>query len=422
MIFTSSQKLQAFTDGAATTTEPTFCVDYVDIETSNFGVSDLGSSVGSLTGATAADILSSPASGRRHSIFASVTNEDTVAHTVTVVFDNGGTDTILATTTLQAGQTLTWTKDEGWATGLDLLSLFDVDNTWNGLQTFLGGGIVGDPGVEASGITVGGTTYESVFKISDLGGTNVAQTILHRHSTTLPPILVGSRSHSDTSAHTIVSDGDGLLSIYGVGWDGVDYAIGAIISMVVDGTPGAGAMPTRIDFAVSPDGSETPAVAMSINPDGTVTFENTIDGLTAFRGALVDLASNYSLADATNTAIPWTSEVEDPENLHSNTVNNTRITVPTGVSRVRPVGTVTFASNSTGLRQIQFVLNGSSVEGIGTTSIGANASGTTTINISGYPISVSPGDYVECKAYQNSGGSLNIVSGTSTWFGLEIIE
>lgn len=135
--------------------------------------------------------------------------------------------------------------------------------------------IAGDPGTEGTGIVVNGTLFESVLKASDLGGTNVAETILHRHSTGLPPILVGSRSHSNDDTHSIVLDGDGLLSIFGVGWDGVDYAISSEIRMEVDGTPGIDDMPGQISFLTSPAGSDNPVERMVIGPDGIVSISGT---------------------------------------------------------------------------------------------------------------------------------------------------
>lgn len=137
--------------------------------------------------------------------------------------------------------------------------------------------VAGDPGFEGSGITVGGATYESSLKVSDIGGTNVAQTILHRHSTTLPSVLVGARSNSDTSAHAAVTSGQGLLSLYGVGHDGTDYEIATSIDMEVDGTPGAGDMPGRIVFSVSPSGSANPEEALRISQDKSITATGAID-------------------------------------------------------------------------------------------------------------------------------------------------
>jgi hypothetical protein len=127
--------------------------------------------------------------------------------------------------------------------------------------------IAGDPGLENTGITVNGSTYESVLKASDIGGSNVAMAILHRHSTTLAPILVGARSNSDTSSHAAVTDGQALLSLYAVGHDGTDYVIAGQIDFEVDGSPGSNDMPGRIVFKVTPDGGTTAVEAFRVSSD-----------------------------------------------------------------------------------------------------------------------------------------------------------
>lgn len=137
--------------------------------------------------------------------------------------------------------------------------------------TIGGGLVVGDPGFEGSGITVHGTTFNSTFKVSDLGGTNPAQTILHRHSTTLPPAIVGARSHSNTSAHAIVQDGDNLLDIFALGHDGTDYEIAAGIRAEVDGTPGNNDMPGRWVIATTPPGGFIPIDALKVDSSQNVT-------------------------------------------------------------------------------------------------------------------------------------------------------
>lgn len=156
----------------------------------------------------------------------------------------------------------------------------DLNINANGSSNILFNGndvICGDPGAEGSGITVAGGTYEAALKVSDLGGTNVAQFIIHRHSTTLAPYIVGSRSNSDTTAHATVADGQELLGLVGVGWDGTDYEIGARMDFVVDGTPGNNDMPGRIVMSVTPDGSRTPAEAMRISQDRTTLITGTCD-------------------------------------------------------------------------------------------------------------------------------------------------
>ena len=148
---------------------------------------------------------------------------------------------------------------------LDAANTFTAENTFSQL-------IVGDPGLESTGITVAGTTYDGVSKISAIGSGTVSMLQIHRHSTTVPPNLVFSLSHSNTSAHTVVSSGDSLMQLDAVGHDGTDYAWGGRISFVVDGTPGNNDMPTRFEVDLSQDGTQNLTNELTINADGSVAF------------------------------------------------------------------------------------------------------------------------------------------------------
>jgi hypothetical protein len=171
------------------------------------------------------------------------------------------------------------TGEIGYETDTGFYKWGDGVTAWTSLSydRFFGGVlsstkiIAGDPGTEASGIIIGGVTYESVLKASDIGGTNEAQFILHRHSTTLPALIVGARTASNTSAHTIVANNDILFGLMAAGWDGLDsYSQSGQIRFVVDGTPGTNDMPGRIEFLTTPAGSETPILHMSIRESGLV--------------------------------------------------------------------------------------------------------------------------------------------------------
>lgn len=135
--------------------------------------------------------------------------------------------------------------------------------------------IVGDPGSEGGGITVGGVMFQAVFKVSDIGGSNAALNIIHRHSTTLPAVLLGSRSKSDTSSHTAVADNDPLFSIYGAGQDGTDYELAGLIEIAVDGTVATDQMPGEINFYTN-EGSQTLTKQMAIRATGAVEMVKTL--------------------------------------------------------------------------------------------------------------------------------------------------
>lgn len=131
---------------------------------------------------------------------------------------------------------------------------------------------VGDPGNETGKITVAGADYTSPLMVHDIGTGFTATANLHKHSTTAAPFLAFSRSNSDTSSHAVVADDQQLGGIAFLGHDGTDYAIGAYIIASVDGTPGSNDMPTRLEFYVTPDGSQTPGLALTIAQDKVATF------------------------------------------------------------------------------------------------------------------------------------------------------
>ena len=140
--------------------------------------------------------------------------------------------------------------------------------------------IIGDPGYEGDGITVNGVLYTSTFKSSDINGTNYAQNIMHRHSTTLEPLLAGARSYSNVMTHADVINGLNLFSIYGLGFAGNDYKIFGTLSVGVDatGTVSNTSAPGRWTLSVTPDGSLTPVTAVTIKNSGIATFAFGIAG------------------------------------------------------------------------------------------------------------------------------------------------
>lgn len=92
---------------AAATTNPDFTVSYADNNGTTFAE---GASDGALTGTTDATVVSAPASGYRRiikKIF--IENKDTAAVTVTVKYDNNGTQRTIVKVTLAVGDT--WTTD-----------------------------------------------------------------------------------------------------------------------------------------------------------------------------------------------------------------------------------------------------------------------------------------------------------------------
>ena len=105
---------------------------------------------------------------------------------------------------------------------------------------------------------------------TDDGQTLAANIVLTRNENTSAAtggVLYGARSRGTLAASTVVQDGDRLLSVLALGYDGTDYAISSQIDFEVDGIPGNDDMPGRILFKVAADGTQSPTERMRIATD-----------------------------------------------------------------------------------------------------------------------------------------------------------
>lgn len=142
-------------------------------------------------------------------------------------------------------------------------------------------------------MTVGGVTKDHAFTIHNQGGSNAYDVVFHRHSASSGPFLAGTRSRGSEASETVVQDGDNLLDIFGLGFDGTDYEFAAGIRFEVDGAPGDDDMPGRIILSTTPSGSGTLADIMMLNSTGHVVYAKASD-----KGIKIDLLNpTYGFAD-----------------------------------------------------------------------------------------------------------------------------
>ena len=148
-----------------------------------------------------------------------------------------------------------------------------------------------------------------------------------------------------------------------------------------------------------------------------------VKGFDLYSGALVYRVTNQSIPDATWTAINYDSEEYDTDSIHDNSVNNSRLTVPSGVNYVRLKARIGFAPNSNGYREAYFYKNGSSTFKGNALAISDNLTGlvTTVLELSSPVLSVTAGDYFEVLVYQDSGANLDTFGGNYYWFAMEIM-
>jgi hypothetical protein len=197
-------------------------------------------------------------------------------------------------------------------------------------------------------------------------------------------------------------------------YDGANFQlIGGLDAHTVDGYH-ASATPTANTIAVSGSNSR---LAWGWKP--------------AFRGVLVSRYSSSSINNSTETAIDFatanSSESYDTDSFHDLNTNSTRLTIPggSGITKIRLSASVSFGVNATGQRKL-FLRKNTSFAGPGLSSDSRNACAATNtvVHLVTSPVAVAEGDYFELFAWQNSGAALTIDlgSGSETWFAMEIIE
>lgn len=160
--------------------------------------------------------------------------------------------------------------------------------------------------------------------------------------------------------------------------------------------------------------------------NGSWTFENTVgfnDTVTAT--SLVNITgqsrckayrstSSFSIATATITAIEMNAESYDTGSMHDNAVSNTRITIPAAAGGMYLINAqVTFGNSATGRREVHIYKNNALFATV--KEFGPDGTENTVLQINAHDNS-SGGDYYDVRAYQNTGGALNILSGEAVTF------
>jgi hypothetical protein len=126
-------------------------------------------------------------------------------------------------------------------------------------------------------------------------------------------------------------------------------------------------------------------------------------GVKAYRSA------SYSMANITDTAVPWDAEEWDTDAFHDNSTNNTRFTVPSGQAGKYSVS-LTVGSDA-GWSATRFFIslkkNGTIIRG-GLTELGSYNAGVFPTHNLTCEVDLAVGDYVEGFYYQGSGSTRNM--------------
>lgn len=147
-------------------------------------------------------------------------------------------------------------------------------------------------------------------------------------------------------------------------------------------------------------------------------------GSVAFKGCAVTKAANQTTANYTSaTAIAWDKELYDTSGFHDNVTNNSRLTVPAGVTKVRLVASAHLASVANGdASTLRISKNGGVDNWDGAASVALDSNNATRrMGCQTPPIDVVPGDYFEASLIQSSDNSLTVTAQTS-FFSIEAVE
>lgn len=127
-------------------------------------------------------------------------------------------------------------------------------------------------------------------------------------------------------------------------------------------------------------------------------------------------------AATTWTALSFNSEVYDTNNIHDVSSNNSRLTVPSGITKVKLKAQIYWSATLTGYRETRIYKNGADMY---MSRDSVEATDSHHINQFSSPmLDVVSGDYFEAYCYQNRGGSTDVIGSSqkSTWFAMEIIN
>ena len=110
----TTEKVEIVLAGAVTTNQLEWTASYQDITSAGMTLPQ-SSSQGLTNSTTAVDMVAAPAaSTNRQVVHITVYNDDTAAATVKIRKDVSGTEYIYVNQTLQAGDTLQWSREDGW--------------------------------------------------------------------------------------------------------------------------------------------------------------------------------------------------------------------------------------------------------------------------------------------------------------------
>ena len=263
-----------------------------------------------------------------------------------------------------------------------------------------------------NGSTAGTTTTATLVTVEDLGGyftsTNVEGALQEAEADLAAHLADAAAAHA-ASAISVLDTATNFT-----GTD-VETVLAEIISTYAAQTTGNGA---------SKIGIEDSAGYLT-----ATDVEAALAELANFRarGCLVYLSvTGQSISTGAWEAISFDGESYDTDTIHDLVTFPTRLTVPTGFTKVRLLGQGVYGASATGMRGIALYKNNSTAfAGQLYSQVASSASFGTWLSFTSPILTVVAGDYFELKTYQDTGAPVSIAGandGSTTWFAMELIK
>jgi hypothetical protein len=162
-------------------------------------------------------------------------------------------------------------------------------------------------------------------------------------------------------------------------------------------------------FATTAQAVSAQATDRLMNP---VLVKNAILALSnSYRGCVVTKSGTQSIPSNTITAVTFDTESFDTDSIHSTSVNTSRMTVPSGVTKVTLRASVDFQQlNISDIYGAYLYKNGAALQAIHYAIQGASV--TPVFTCSPVTVTCTAGDYFELFVYQNNGTPKTINNGT----------
>lgn len=140
------------------------------------------------------------------------------------------------------------------------------------------------------------------------------------------------------------------------------------------------------------------------------------------RGALVKKNTSQTFTAVVAALVTFEAETYDTDSIHDNATNNSRLTVPSGITKVRLSSNIIWANGVGGVRRFEMLKNGASFEGSPKQTHAPSGDSNDYNQLHSPILNVIGGDYFEVQAFQNTAGNLNVLSNDRTWFAMELIK